>query len=150
MAQFSAPDGKIELPDPKWGRTRTGGFNRLNDLDPEAAGLKGANGVLVIWHAGVRPRWLYIARSDDLAASFRELGARDDLMSYEANGGIYATWALIRDELQDGVVGFLTKILKPLLPNPDVPGPEVDPVPVQIPRSKAAMDAADKSEAEAD
>lgn len=146
MAQFETPDEKVSMPDPKWGRTRNGGFNRLNYLDPEAAGLTGMAGVLVIWHAGMRPRWLYIGRSDDLAKSFRELGNRDDIMSYEANGGIYATWALIRDELQDGVVGFLTKILKPMIRNPDAPGPEVDPVPVQIPRSRSN---ADKSEMEA-
>lgn len=145
MAQVGAPEDKISLPDPKWGRTRSGNFHRMTHFDPEAVGLEGVGGVLVIWHAGVRPRWLHIAKSDDLAESFHALAANDELMSYEVHGGIYATWALIRPELQDGVVGFLTRILRPAIANPDAPGPDVDPVPVQIPRSKSLLEAADKT-----
>ena len=124
----------MDLPDPKWARNnKTGHFFRLGHLDPEAEGLEKASGVYVIWHAGVRPRWVYVGRSDDLAATFHQVADDDAIMAYDVRGGLYCTWSSVRLELQDGVVNYLSQTLKPKIENPDRARREAVPVPVLPP-----------------
>lgn len=105
--------------DPAWVRTPRGRYFRLVHLDPEAEDLSGAGGVLVVWHAGLWPAWVYVAAASDLARALHHLADDDDIMSYEANGGLYVTWSFLRPEYRDGVVAYLVERLRPkVLPNP--------------------------------
>ncbi|MBL6946289.1 MAG: hypothetical protein ISR47_06610 [Rhodospirillales bacterium] len=103
--------------DPKWSRSASGHFRRFINLDPEEEGLGGKSGVFVIWHGGLRPRWVYAGASGDMAASLHDLAEDDEVMEFEINGGLFVTWAAIRQEFQPGVVKFLNESMEPLVEN---------------------------------
>ena len=125
-------DGPPE--DPRWVKSpTTGKYTRLLRLDPEKLGLRDVSGVVVIWHAGVKPRWVYVSHTDDLAEHLHQIGNNQEIMRYETNGGLYVTWSLIREEYQEGVVKFLTAQMKPLIANPYIAASDADPVPVLTP-----------------
>lgn len=124
--------------DPKWMRTTSGRFHRLARLDPDELGLSRVGGVYVVWHAGIRPQWLYVGRTDDLAATFRHLAKDGDVADYEVHGGVYVTWSLIRSRFRSGVVRYLNETLEPLIPNPNVARDRSEPVPVLLPGAKLA------------
>lgn len=124
--------------DPQWVRSRTGHFHRFARLDPEEEGLVGVSGVYVIWHGGVRPGWVYTGKSSDLAATFHELGENDEIMDFDARGGLIVSWALIRDKFQDGVLLYLNETLKPEVKNPTPPNKKATPIPVYAPGYAAA------------
>ena len=54
-------------------------------------GLKGASGVYVIWHAGLRQEWLTIGHTDNLAQTFEELGGVDEILEYDRHGNLFVT-----------------------------------------------------------
>ena len=108
----------------------SGRFHRFIVFDAEKAGLSGIGGIYAIWHGGVRPEWVYIGKSDDLAATFRELAGNEDIRAYNVRGGNFISWALIREDYRDGVLRFLNDSMKPLVPSPDAPGEDVTPIPV--------------------
>ena len=124
--------------DPNWARSASGRFHRLVRLDPEAEGLSGLGGVYVIWHAGIRPEWVYVGHTEDLAGTFHHVGRDRDIMDYEVNGGLYVSWCLIREEYRDGVVRYLHDTLNPPVDNAAVAGMDVPPVPVIAPRLGSA------------
>ncbi len=129
--------GKSHVPpDPHWARDAKGRFHRFTDLDPEEEGVKGVSGVFVIWHGGLRPEWLLVAKSGNLAFDFHKLAHDKDLMSFEARGGLFVTWALIKGDLQDGVVRFLSDILDPVLENPEFSSRNVPAIPVVLPTTE--------------
>ena len=132
------PVASGEPMDPNWATSASGRFHRLIRLDPEAEGLSGVGGVYVIWHAGVRPEWVFVGHSEDLASAFHHVGANSDIMGYDANGGLYVSWCLIREEYRDGVVRHLHDTLKPLVDNVAVAAMDVAPVPVIAPRLESA------------
>ena len=100
---------------PNWARSPRGLFFRLIHLDPEEEGLSGVGGIFVVWHAGVRPRWVYVSATDDLAAAIHRLADDADVMSYEVNGGLFVSWALVRPEYRSGAVAYLTGRLRPAI-----------------------------------
>lgn len=106
------------------------------NLDPEEEGLERASGVYVIWHAGSRPEWLYVGSSNDLARAFHAHGIDKEILSYEMRGGVFVTWALIREEFQGGAVRYLTEELQPVIANPQAPGSSVRAIAVQLPGRK--------------
>jgi hypothetical protein len=118
-------------------RNKRGKFHRLTLLDTTAEGLKGATGVYVIWHSGVKPGWVYVGRSDNLAAAIDAAVDDDDIMSYEINGGLFVTWSPVLRHMQDGVVRFLTNIIKPKIENPEALNIKDGPVKVLAPQRKA-------------
>ncbi len=122
--------------DPRWARTKFGKFHRLIHLDPEAEGLAGRSGIFVVWHAGVRPQWLYVASDDDLAHALHALTEEAELMSYEVHGGLYVTWAFVRDDCQDGVVAYLATHLKPTFGRRAASDAGVIPIPVIPPGAR--------------
>lgn len=129
------PRGPLPAPlDPKWKHGGEGRFPRFLDLDPEAAGLKGASGVFVIWHTGNQPGWVYVGASKDLAADFFRLGDDEEILEYRNRGALYCSWTFIREEFQPGVQCYLTMALKPKVEAPDCPEEEdVELVPVLPP-----------------
>lgn len=122
--------------DPQWAKSPAGNFHRFVHLDPEKCGLSGVSGVYVIWHGGVLPGWVYLGKSHNLARAFHLLADNQDIMSYEVNGGLFVTWALIAGECQDGVVKHLNEVMKPKVGNRKVPGDNVVPIPVLAPGTK--------------
>ena len=115
--------------DPGWVKSPSGRFHRFIVLDAEKAGLSGIGGIYAFWHGGVRPEWVYIGKSDDLAATFRELAGNKDIRNYDLRGGLFVSWALIREEYRNGALRFLNDSMKPLVPSPDIPGGDVTPIP---------------------
>ena len=107
-----------------WAKTERGKFPRLADLDPEESGLTGAEGIYVVWHTGVRPEWVYIGKTKDMAAAMHGLARNEDVMYYDKYGGLYVTWTLIGESYQDGILAFLNTKLKPVVDSPDVPEAE--------------------------
>jgi hypothetical protein len=126
--------------DPKWVRNASGRFFRLALLDPESEGLSGQGGVFVVWHAGVRPRWMAIGQTNDLARQLHELGENQDVMSYEKNGGIWVTWSPVLSQYRGGVVNFLRRTLKPMFEF-GLPATKDAPIPV-LPPGSTVTDAA--------
>lgn len=119
--------------DPEWARSRHGKYHRLEFLDTVAEGLKGFSGVYVIWHSGSKPGWVYVGRSDNLAADLDAALENEDIHEYEINGGLYVTWSPVLRERQDGVVKFLNKVMKPKVKNPAAKGIKDGPVNVLLP-----------------
>ncbi len=119
--------------DPDWVTSPSGGFYRLLNLDPEEAGLSGISAVFIIWHAGMRPKWVYVGRARDLAKALHGLAKNDEIMDREIHGGLFVTWSLIREEFQDGVVSYLVDILEFLVDNPAAHRNKDLPIPVVVP-----------------
>lgn len=127
------PTGEPPVEDPKWSRSESGHFRRFINLEPEEEGLSEKSGVFVIWHGGLRPRWVYVGASDDLAKDLDRMADDDDIMGYEVNGGLFVTWAAIRAEFQGGVVKYLNEAMDPLVENPWASTVDDEPVPVVFP-----------------
>ncbi|HEB79910.1 MAG TPA: hypothetical protein ENI79_05500 [Rhodospirillales bacterium] len=119
--------------DPNWIRGKHGRFHFFYDLDPEEESLEGVSGVFVIWHGGVRPEWVYIGKSKNLAATFHKLGENEEIAEYEVNGRLFVSWSLVRPKYQDGVLRYLNGILKPAVENPGPPEENVEPIPIYAP-----------------
>ncbi len=120
--------------DPKWKHGEGGRFPKFLDLDPEAAGLSKKAGVFAIWHTGVKPEWVFVGASADLAARFFELGDDKDILEYRNRGNLYCSWCFILPDFQQGAVLYLTQALKPVVANPDCPkSNSVDLIPVLPP-----------------
>ena len=126
----------VEPRDPNWAKTISGKYRRLTHLDLDDGGLKGALAVFVIWHSGVRPQWVYVGGTTDLAASLEMVLGNDEIMQYEVNGDLFITWSGIRDKMQPGVIHYLNSVLNPLVAGSERPGKKVTPVPVLIPGNK--------------
>ena len=122
--------------DPKWVRNRNDKFFRLMHLDPVVEGLQGLSGVYVIWHSGVKPGWVFVGRTNDLASTLEAALDDDDIMEYERNGWLYVTWSPILKESQGGVVKFLHDAMKPKTPNPEVGSIKDGPINVIIPKRR--------------
>jgi hypothetical protein len=137
MALFGSERG--DLPpssaprDPEWVKEADGHFPKFLSLDPEREGLPGVSGIYVIWHGGVRPAWVHIGKSNDLAASFHLLAENEDITDYERNGGLFVTWSLVRKEHQDGVLCYLDETMETLVPNTSINCKDITLIPVIAP-----------------
>ena len=118
---------------PHWSRTPTGKFHRMLLVDPQKLGLNGVSGIVVVWHGGIKPEWVYVDKSSDIAQSIDHFLDNDDIMAYDKRGGNYVAWALIRPEYQDGVLKYLLESMQPLVDHPRPPGKKVEPLPVFAP-----------------
>lgn len=139
MGLFGSDDDTpqfTEPVDPNWVRTPEGGFLPFLSLDPEKLGLSGIGGVYLIWHAGVRPEWVYAGHTKDLAAAFHHLvAANTEVVEYEKNGGLFVAWALVKEEFRAGVVKYIQEQFKTLVPSNDFDS-KAKPVPVIPPLAK--------------
>jgi hypothetical protein len=124
-------------PDPHWQRSRVGRFHRLVYLYPEDEDLAGVSAVYVMWHGGSQPEWVFVGHTDDLAQALNAHADDPALTAYDTRGGLFVTWALIRDEYQPGVVRYLTAELKPVVENSKLPGDDVQPIAVLLPGGRS-------------
>jgi hypothetical protein len=139
MAIFGTFASKTRQPpagppeDPKWSRSASGLFRRFSKVDPEAEGLEGKGGVFVIWHGGLRPQWVYTGFSTDLAKALHDIADVDEVMDLEVNGGLFVTWAFIKEEFRGGVVKYLNEAMDPVVENPAAATLEDTPIAVIFP-----------------
>ncbi len=124
--------------DPEWVRNARGKFNRLIHLDTNVEGLRGASGVFVIWHSGVKPQWVYVGASENLAAAIDAARDDDDINSYEVNGGLYVTWSPVLRDKQKGVVRFLSEAMQPVVENPAAQNIKDGPINVVVPKRQGS------------
>lgn len=122
--------------DPNWVRTSEGAFLPFLSIEPDEIGLKGVGGVYLIWHGGVRPEWVYVDHSKDMASAFDDASNNDDITYYEKNGGLFVAWALVREPYRAGVVKYIEDSFKTLVPNPGGFTDKTVPVPVTPPVAK--------------
>jgi len=127
-----------KLTDPNWALSPRGNFFRFAVFNPDEHSIKGVSGIYVIWHGGIRSGWVYAAKSADLEADLDRALDNNDIMQYNDQGGLYVTWALIREEYQDGVLRYLLQAMKPLIDTPKPPKDGIDPIPVMVPGAKKA------------
>jgi hypothetical protein len=137
LFSFARPKERAQnLPpasDPKWVRSAKGRFYRLVQLDTDKVAFPTTSGAFVIWHGGVKPGWVYVGRTANLAATLKELAADSDILSYHQRGGLSVSWANIKPEFQGGVVRYLIDVMKPLVENAAEARNDADPVPVTLP-----------------
>lgn len=119
--------------DPKWARNRRGKYPRLLHLNTVGEGLTGLSAIFVIWHSGVRPGWVYVGKTDDLALTLTQALENEDIMEYEKNGGLYVTWSPVTEKRQNGVLRFLHETLAPKVPNPQAENIQDGPIKVLLP-----------------
>lgn len=122
--------------DPGWVTTPEGAFFEFLSLDPEEMGLGGVGGVYLIWHAGVRPEWVFAGHTTDMAAAFHSAGKNRDITVYENNGGLFVAWAPVMELYRPGVVKYLELNFKTLVQNPGAYKEETRPVPVFPPKRR--------------
>jgi hypothetical protein len=122
--------------DPKWVKSQKGSFNRLLYFEIDEANISGIGGVYIIWHGGVKPAWVYMAETPDLARSINEAIDNEDIAEYEVNGSLYVSWSPVLEEYRRGVLLYLTQSLNPEVINPRAPTEETDEtylIPVLLP-----------------
>lgn len=100
-------------PDPYWQRDPSQRFYRLIRMQPGRPNLTGRGGVFVLFHKGVQPGWVYVGAATDLAVAVERLQEHRAVGRLEARGGLYMTWAFIRQDKRDGVVAYLRQHMKP-------------------------------------
>ncbi|NQU57064.1 MAG: hypothetical protein HQ513_07500 [Rhodospirillales bacterium] len=110
---------------PHWAMTATGKFHRLLITDPEKLGLGGASGIVVLWSGGLKPRWLFVDKSSDLARELDTYLDNDEIMKYDGRGGVFVSWAMIRPEFQDGVLKYLLETMAPIIDHPKPPNESI-------------------------
>jgi len=130
------PERITQPVDPNWVHTPSGGFLPLLSLDPEELGLNNVGGVYLIWHAGVRPEWVYAGHSKDLAAALHHAGNNPDISYFEKNGGLFVAWALVKEIYRPGVVKYIQETFKTQVENPGDYTEKTVPVPVIAPIAK--------------
>jgi len=130
------PERISEPVDPNWVHTPSGAFPSLLSMDPEEMGLNNVGGVYLIWHAGVRPEWVFAGHSKDLAAALHHAGNNSDITYYEKNGGLFVAWALVKDQYRPGVVKYLQETFKTQVENISDFTDKTIPVPVTAPVAK--------------
>jgi hypothetical protein len=97
-------------------------YPSLFDLARSGAQLQGKGGVYLVWHLGVRPRWLRAGQAGDLGQSFSTLAAADVFVACRVHGGVFASWCFASAEQRPGIVRFLAERLRPALQDVIVPG----------------------------
>lgn len=127
-------DSGEPIQDPNWVRSSSGYFHRLTKIDTHP--LHGQSGIIVIWHAGATPQWVYIEHTDDLASAFKKTMNDKAIMDLENEGGLYASWSFIREEYQPGIVRYMIETLKPLINNNSKSDSSIDPIPVFAPGAR--------------
>jgi hypothetical protein len=89
-------------------------YPALMSFDPAAAGLSAQSGVFAIWHLGVRPQWLKVGATLDLAATVAAAKRAPRIRKFERNGGLYLRWMLGPAAAILEWAAFLRATLKPV------------------------------------
>ena len=104
-----------------WVRSPKNRFYNFLNLDPDEMGLKGVSGVFVVWRGGLRPEWVYVGNTPDLAGTFDLIYDNPDIMDFGHDGKLFITWSEIKPEFQPGVVKYLIQVMSPAVEDPVLP-----------------------------
>ncbi len=115
-----------------WARSPKGGFQKLAFVDPEDEKLQDG-GVVVIWHGGIKPAWVYVADAVSIGREISDALENKEIMGYESRGGLYVTWTRIQAQYRPGVVRYLIDKMAPVVDNPAEPSPGAEPIAVYFP-----------------
>jgi hypothetical protein len=77
--------------------------------------LAGRSGLYLLWHLGVRPRWVRAGFTLDLGAAVTFLAKTSDVLAFEPHEGPYFSWSLCLPGEAAGFVNFLAARLNPVL-----------------------------------
>lgn len=97
-------------------------YPRLSGFDAAAAGLADAPGLCVIWHLGVRPQWLKVAASRNLAATIAAAATAAPIVAFQPNGGLYLAWVCCAAPRAAAIAAHLVGALSPRWRACDLPG----------------------------
>lgn len=95
-----------------WWRNARGKYPRLAFIEPVEDGLSGVGGVYVIWHRGVRPRWVYVGAGYDMGKAVEQARSNRDIADLEVHGGLFFTCSPVKEGYRDGVVRYLHESLR--------------------------------------
>jgi len=110
---------KSKVQDIPWSKNPAGKYRRLAFTELEKENISGVSAIYVLWHGGVKPGWVYVGLSDDLAVDLTDACQNRDIMENDMRGGLFVTWATINPKAAPGIVAFLTDALQPDIINPD-------------------------------
>jgi len=113
LKRDESPVSTLEPMDIPWEKNDKGRFWKLLMVRPETLGLDGRGGVAAFFHRGVRPGWVYVCSSEDLGALIEKAQDDEEVMAFEARGGVFVTWSFVKPEFRDGVARHLRSSLKP-------------------------------------
>lgn len=89
-----------------------GDFPRLMLLEQQVLDeIKDTGGLFALWHRGVRPQWIYVGHTADLAATIALAQTDPDIALYDLNEGVYVTWAPCPPETRASAVLYLRQVL---------------------------------------
>jgi hypothetical protein len=131
-ARKPPPSAPVPL---NWVRNKNGNFFKFVTLSVERSGIAGG-GVYVLWHSGAKPRWVMVGASTDLAKDIGKLLNDDEVLEYNAHGGLFVSWAPVLPEYHAGVIKYLRESMKPLIDRGPPSPADVDPIPVTAPGAK--------------
>lgn len=105
--------------DPKWHKRQ-----KLMDIDPEELGLGKVPGILAIWHTGVKPGWIYIGHTNDLAGEIHKRGNDPEVLEHDGRGTMFCSWCRLKPKFIQGAAIYLNMILKPYIYSTEAPAPD--------------------------
>lgn len=97
-------------------------YPRLIDFDAAAMDLIAVSGMAIVWHLGIRPQWLRVIASCDLAASVAAAKVAPAILGFQPNGGLYVAWARAPVPRATGLAAHLVAIVRPMFVGPLFPG----------------------------
>jgi len=106
--------------DPYWQRDPSLRFYRLLAVNPNRLKLGGRGGVFALFHKGVRPGWVYVGATRDLGDAIERMKDHPEISAMDSRGGLFMTWAFVKEDKRDGVVAYLRHHLKPEVSDPDL------------------------------
>lgn len=110
---------KSDVLEVAWSKNPQGKFRRLPFVELSKENVSGVAAIYVLWHGGVRPGWVYVGLSDDLAMDLTDAKQNANIMEYDMRGGLYVTWQVFPKNIGPGVFAFLTDALQPEVRNPE-------------------------------
>lgn len=103
-----------------WKKSEQGNYMRLLHIRVGRDVREGEGGVYVIWHMGMKPGWVFVGKSNNLADTLEEAKDDKELTYYEKSGGLFVTWAPFKPQFRDGIVNYLREALAPAVTACDV------------------------------
>lgn len=97
-------------------------YPRLIDFDATAMGLVAVSGMAIVWHFGVRPQWLRVIRSCDLAASVVAAKVAPAILGFQLNGDCMSLVRANQCRAPRVLPHTLVAIVRPMFVGPLLPG----------------------------
>ena len=110
---------KSDILEVAWSKNENAKYRRLPFIELAKENVSGVSAIYIIWHGGVKPGWVYVGKSDDLAMDITDAKQSNEIMEFDSRGGCFVTWQKFPDKLTPGVFAFLPDVLQPEGRNPE-------------------------------